>query len=57
MLPRLAFLATVAVLTLTAPAIAKDARCFTTDDGYYDCDFEPLGDGSFEITAEGYPSF
>lgn len=40
------------------PAIAKDARCFTTDDGYYDCWFEATdGDGSFEISAPGYPTF
>lgn len=45
----------VAALFAT-PAAAKDARCYTTDDGYYDCNFEPLGQGSFEVTAEGYPA-
>jgi hypothetical protein len=42
----------------TTPALAKSARCFTTDDGYYDCQFEIFDDaGSFEISAPGYPSF
>lgn len=40
------------------PASAKPARCFTTDDGYYDCDFRGLDrDGSFEIAARGYPTY
>jgi len=43
--------------TAVAPALAKDARCYTTDDGYFDCNFKPLGEGSFEISAEGYPTF
>lgn len=49
--------AVIAVLLVAAPALAKEARCFTTDDGYYDCDFESTGGGDFEITADGYPSF
>ncbi|KKB80004.1 hypothetical protein VW35_05995 [Devosia soli] len=42
-----------------APAVlAKDATCFTTDDGEYDCVFERLDDaGSFRIEAEGKPTF
>lgn len=39
-------------------AIAKPARCFTTDEGHYDCQFKSTGkDGSFEITANGKPKF
>jgi hypothetical protein len=41
----------------TTPALAKSARCFTTDDGYYTCDFKPLGGGDFEVSAPGYPTF
>lgn len=47
----------VMLVAALSPALAKQARCYTTDDGYYDCSFEPLGGGSFEIAAEGYPSF
>lgn len=40
------------------PASAKPARCFTTDDGYFPCDFKGLDrQGSFEITARGYPVY
>lgn len=40
------------------PASAKPARCFTTDDGYYPCDFKGLDrQGSFEISARGYPTY
>lgn len=46
----------VAVLA-SGPAWAKDARCFTTDDGEYDCAFKALdSDGSFEISAPGKPT-
>jgi hypothetical protein len=39
-------------------AEAKRARCFTTDDGYYACNFRGLDDaGSFRISASGYPTF
>lgn len=51
-------IAAAALVLIAAPALAKDARCYTTDDGYYDCNFEGMGgDGSFEISAAGYPSF
>lgn len=41
-----------------APAAAAEAECYTTDDGYYDCEFQLTDDdGSFEISAAGYPSF
>ncbi len=37
---------------------AKSARCFTTDDGYYDCRFELTDDiGSFQISAANKPIF
>ena len=48
--------AVLAALVVT-PALAKSARCFTTDDGYYKCNFKPLGGGDFQISAKGYPTF
>lgn len=40
------------------PAEAKPARCFTTDDGYYACDFRSVeSGGSFEISAPDKPTF
>jgi hypothetical protein len=51
-------LAGVALFALAAPAKAAEARCYTTDDGEYPCQFKALdAAGSFEIVAEGYPSF
>ena len=45
-------------LVLSQAAFAKPARCFTTDDGYYDCEFTAIeGDGSFIISAKGRPTF
>ncbi len=42
----------------SAPAAAKEALCYTTDDGEYPCEFEGIyGDGSFVISADGYPTF
>ena len=50
--------ATVAVALSTAGAEAKSARCFTTDDGEYDCAFVATDThGSFEITAPDKPKF
>ena len=55
-LPTLA--ATVALMLLSVDAQAKSARCFTTDDGEYDCDFVSTdSDGSFEVSAPGKPKF
>ena len=55
---RLMLLAAVAAMIGVAPAMAKDARCYTSDDGEYDCVFEALdGSGSFEISADGMPTF
>lgn len=51
---------TAGAITLAAvcAAEAKRARCFTTDDGYYPCNFRGIDDyGSFRISAPGYPTF
>jgi hypothetical protein len=43
---------------LVTPAVAKEAWCFTTDDGEYPCEFVALDSaGSFEISADGKPTF
>ena len=43
---------------LASAAEAKPARCFSTDDGYYDCDFRATDDaGSFAISAPMKPTF
>lgn len=48
----------IAFLLVAAPAWAKDAQCFTSDDGDYACQFEALDDaGSFRISAQGKPTF
>ena len=45
------------VAIVSGPAVAKPARCFTTDDGYFPCRFRSLGaDGSFEISGKGVPT-
>jgi hypothetical protein len=50
--------AAAAILAAMSRASAKPARCFTTDDGYYSCDFRGLdGSGSFRIRAPGYPTY
>src|SRR5262245_61030548 len=50
--------AAVAVALVGGGAEARSARCFTTDDGEYDCDFVATdADGSFEITAPDKPKF
>ena len=47
----------VALVLASATAEAKKARCFTTDDGYYPCNFRGLDSaGSFSISARGYPT-
>ena len=55
------FLAAIAAAGLCLPlaaAEAKSARCFTTDDGEYDCTFVATDtDGGFEISAPGKPTF
>jgi hypothetical protein len=45
-------------LVLGATADARPARCFTTDEGSFRCDFRMTDrDGSFEISAPGKPSY
>ena len=46
------------LVAVCVPAHAKRARCFSSDDGYYSCNFRSLDtDGSFETSAEGYPTY
>lgn len=53
-----AAIAGLAALACTSAASAKPARCFTTDDGYFNCDFRGLDTlGSFRIRAPGYPTY
>jgi hypothetical protein len=47
-----------ALCCLATVAQAKPARCFTTDDGSFPCEFRATGrDGSFEISAPGKPTY
>lgn len=49
--------ALVALCSLLDVAAAKSARCYTTDDGEYDCEFTATdSQGSFEISAPGKPT-
>lgn len=51
-------IAVATAVIFASPASAKPARCFTTDDGYYPCDFRGTDrSGSFEISAPGKPTF
>jgi len=51
-------LAGASALAFAGPVMAKDAWCYSTDDGEYDCAFEALDNaGSFEISAPGKPTF
>jgi hypothetical protein len=53
-----AVVAVTLVALTSGSAAAKSARCFTTDDGEYDCIFMATdADGSFEISAPGKPKF
>ncbi|GEP01162.1 hypothetical protein [Methylobacterium haplocladii] len=49
----------VAILCVVASAAeARPARCFTSDDGAYPCDFQATDrDGSFAIAAPGKPTY
>jgi hypothetical protein len=50
--------AATAVVLVSAPAEARPARCSSTDDGAYACDFRATGrDGSFVISARGKPTY
>ncbi|MDB5472962.1 MAG: hypothetical protein JWP99_265 [Devosia sp.] len=49
---------TLALAGLATPALAQEARCFTTDDGEYPCSLEALDEvGSFRTSAPGKPTF
>jgi hypothetical protein len=53
-----ALAAAAAMLGGLASAEAKSARCYTTDDGYYDCNFKSTDrNGSFMIWARRHPTF
>lgn len=55
---RATFAALLALLVAVPATMAKEARCFTTDDGEYACDFQRLDEaGSFRISAAGKPTF
>jgi hypothetical protein len=55
---RSALAALTALLLIGSSAMAKSARCFTTDDGEYDCTFLATdANGGFEISAPGKPTF
>jgi hypothetical protein len=50
--------AAIALSALPTAAWAEPARCYTSDDGEYPCDFVATDEaGSFEISAPGKPSF
>lgn len=56
--PRVVSTVISAALAMASPAMAKEARCFTTDDGEYPCHFQRLDEaGSFRISAPGKPTF
>ena len=46
-----------AALLIAAPAIAGEAVCYNSDEGEYNCWFEPEGGGSFTISADGYTTY
>ncbi len=53
-------MAAVGAITLacSSAAQARPARCTTTDDGTYACDFKSTDkDGSFELSAPGKPLY
>ena len=46
------------ILAHATAAYARPARCTTTDDGTYPCEFKATDkDGSFQITAPGKPLY
>lgn len=47
----------LAIMTASQPALAKEARCFTSEEGRYPCDFKFTDKaGSFETSAPGKPT-
>jgi hypothetical protein len=52
------FVAIVLLCCMAKGAEAKPAKCFTTDDGSYACEFRRTdADGSFKISAQGKPTY
>jgi hypothetical protein len=52
------FVAIVLLCCIAKGAEAKPAKCFTTDDGSYACEFRRTdADGSFKISARGKPTY
>ena len=48
----------LALCLAIGPADARPARCFTTDEGSFPCEFRATArDGSFEISAPGKPTY
>lgn len=44
--------------SMMGPALAKTAKCFSSDDGFYACEFQLTDSkGSFEIFAKGKPTY
>ncbi|MTI19243.1 hypothetical protein E1162_18535 [Rhodobacteraceae bacterium RKSG542] len=55
---RLAAMVVALAFPFTGSVLAKEAICFTSDDGRYPCNFTPLfKDGSFEISAATKPTY
>jgi hypothetical protein len=57
---RFAFFTSIALAAalVSSPAFAKRARCFTTDDGYFSCQFRATDKaGSFEIKGRSTPLY
>ena len=55
---RVLILSATALCCLPGAAEARRARCHTTDDGSFACEFRATGrDGSFEISAPGKPTY
>ena len=49
---------TLAAALVPSLAFAKRARCFTTDDGYFSCQFKETDKaGSFEIKGRSTPTY
>jgi hypothetical protein len=52
------FLCVAALCGLPQAAAAKPARCSTSDDGSFPCQFRAMDrNGSFQISARGKPTF
>jgi hypothetical protein len=57
LMARLLAAATLSIAAISV-ADARPARCFTTDEGSFACDFRATDrDGSFQISAPGKPTY